>query len=322
MRNGVRIGLVLVALAFGCALAAAADYPAHAVKIVVPFPPGGSTDIAARIVAEKLTQRLHQQFFVENIGGAGGNIGMAAAARAAGDGYTVLFASSSIVVNPSLYKSLPFDVNKDFIPITKVGASPNSWDVNVTFPAQTMKGLIDTIKANPGKYSVASAGNGTTPSLAIDMLKQRFDLNFITVPFTGGGPMAQSVLGGFTPITCAATTTVVGLIKSGKVRALALGSKQRLETLPGVPTLDELGIADQESETMVGAFVPAGTPQAIVALLQKQIADIVRLPDVRERLLDIATVPDGDSSADFAAYIKSEVAKWKRVIEAGKIPKI
>ena len=322
MRNGVRILLVLMAFAFGCAPAAAADYPDHPVKIVVPFPPGGSTDIAARIVAEKLTERLHRQFFVENIAGAGGNIGMAAVARATSDGYTVLFASSSIVVNPNLYKSLPFDVNKDFIPVTKVGASPNSWDVNVTFPAKTMKQLIDAIKANPGKYSVASAGNGTTPSLAIDMLKQRFDLNFVTVPFTGGGPMAQSVLGGFTPITCAATTTVIGLIKSGKVRALALSGSQHLETLPGVPTLAEVGIANQESETMVGAFVPAGTPQPVVALLQKQIAEIVRLPDVKQRLLDIATIPDGDSSADFAVYIKSEIAKWKRVIEAGKIPKI
>ncbi|MGH6675838.1 MAG: Bug family tripartite tricarboxylate transporter substrate binding protein, partial [Xanthobacteraceae bacterium] len=129
-------------------------------------------------------------------------------------------------------------------------------------------------------------------------------------------------MGGFTPITCAATTTVVGLIKSGKVRALALGSKQRLETLPDVPTLSEVGIQDQDSETMVGAFVPTGTPQQVADLLQREIAEIVRLPDVRKRLLDIATIPGGDSSADFAVYIKNEIAKWKRVIEVGKIPKI
>jgi tripartite-type tricarboxylate transporter receptor subunit TctC len=324
MRRGlIGIFALLAVLSVGCASALhAADYPDHPVKIIVPFPAGGSTDLAGRIVAQKLSERLHRQFFIEDIGGAGGNIGMAAAARSPGDGYTILFASSSIVVNPSLYKNMPFDVDKDFIPVTKLGASPNSWAVNADFPAKTMKELIDVIKAHPGKYSVASPGNGTTPSLAIEMLKQGFDLNFVTVPFAGGGPMAQSVLGGFTPITCAATTTVVGLIKSGKVRALALGSKQRLETLPDVPTLAQVGINGQDSETMVGVFVPAGTPQAVVDFLQKQIAEIVHLPDVKQRLLEIATIPDGDSSADFAAYVKSEIAKWKRVIEIGKIDKI
>lgn len=323
MRNDMRLFIVLAALAIVPASSLrAADYPDHAVKIIVPFPPGGSTDIAARVIAPKLAERLGKQFFIEDIAGAGGNIGMAEAARAPGDGYTILFASSSIVVNPSLYKSLPFDVAKDFIPVTKAGASPNSWDINAEFPAKTMKELIDVMKASPGKYSVASPGNGTTPSLAIEMLKQGFGLNFVTVPFAGGGPMAQSVLGGFTPINCAATTTMVAFIKSGKVRALALTSKQHLETLPDVPTLGELGIKNQESETMVGVFVPAGTPQPIVDVLQKEIAAIVHLPDVKERLLDVATIPDGDSSADFAAYVTDEIAKWKRVIEAGKIDRI
>jgi tripartite-type tricarboxylate transporter receptor subunit TctC len=323
MRNCIRIFALLTALAVaGAPDLHAADYPDHAVKIIVPFPPGGSTDIAARVIAPKLAERLGKQFFIEDIAGAGGNIGMAEAARAPGDGYTILFASSSIVVNPSLYKSLPFDAERDFIPVTKVGASPNSWDVNAEFPAKTMKALIDVVKANPGKYSVASPGNGTTPSLAIEMLKQGFGLSFVTVPFAGGGPMAQSVLGGFTPISCAATTTMVALIKAGQVRALALTSKQHLETLPDVPTFEELGIKDQESETMVGVFVPAGTPRPIVDLLQKHIAEIVHMPDVKERLLDVATIPDGGSSADFAAYVKAEIAKWKRVIEVGKIDRI
>lgn len=327
MRHFVRITALCGALAGAGVLGfaapgGAADYPDHPVKIIVPFPPGGSTDIAGRVIAPKLSERLGKQFFIENIGGAGGNIGMAEAARAPGDGYTILFASSSIVVNSSLYKSLPFDVEKDFIPVTKAGASPNSWDVNSEFPAKTMKEMIDLVKANPGKYSVASPGNGTTPSLAIEMLKQGFGLNFITVPFAGGGPVAPSVLGGFTPITCAATATMVALIQSGKVRALALTSKEHLETLPDVPTFEELGIKDEESETMVGVFVPAGTPPQIVDLLQRQISAIVRLPDVKTRLLDVATIPDGGSSADFAVYIKNEIAKWKRVIEVGKIDRI
>ena len=300
----------------------AASYPDHPVKVIVPFPAGGVTDIATRIIAQKLSERLGQQFFVENIGGAGGNIGMTDAARAPGDGYTVLFASSSIVVNPNLYKKIPFDVDKDFIPVTKAGASPNAWIVKSDFPAKTMRELIDLMKANPGKYSVASPGTGTTPSLSIEMLKQDFGVEFVTVPFAGGGPMIQSVLGGFTPITCAAIGNSVPLIKEGKVRALAITVKKRLETLPDVPTFDEIGIRNEDAETMTGVFVPAGTPKADIEILQKQIAAIVHLPDVKTRLLNFGIVPDGDSSADFAAYVKDEIAKWKRVIEVGKINRI
>lgn len=321
MRTFVRI---FVTLAVCCVAAAAnaAGYPDHAVKIIIPFPPGGATDIAGRVIVQKLSERFGQQFFIDNVPGAGGNIGMAEVAHAAGDGYTILIASSSIVVNPNLYKSVPFDVDKDFIPVTKAGASPNSWEVNTDFPAKTMKELIDLMKADPGKYSVATPGNGTTPSLAVEMLKQAFGVSFVTVPFAGGGPMTQSLLGGFTPISCAAISNVVALIKAGKVRGLALTTKDRLESLPDVPTLDELGIKDEESETMAGVFVPAGTPQPIVDTLQKAIAEIVRMPDVKARMLETGTVPDGDSSADFAAYVKAEIAKWKRVIENGHIDKI
>ncbi len=321
--NGLRISLLLLAVGIASASGLrAGHYPDHSVKVIVPFPAGGATDIVGRIVLQQLSERLGQQFFIENVGGAGGNIGMTDAARAPHDGYTVLLASSSIVVNPSLYKSIPFDVEKDFIPVTKVGASPNSWEVNAEFPARTMQELIALMKANPGKYSVASPGAGTTPSLAIEMLKQALGVSFVTVPFAGGGPMAQSLIGGFTPISCNAISTTAALIKAGKARALALTSKERLETLPDVPTLNDVGITDQESETMAGVFVPAGTPQPIVELLQKEIAAIVHMPDIRRRLLDVATIPDGDSSADFAAYVRNEIAKWKRVIEVGKIERI
>jgi len=271
---------------------------------------------------QKLSERLGQQFFIENISGAGGNIGMTVAARAQPDGYTILLASSSIVVNPSSYRSIPFDVERDFIAATKVGASPNSWEVNSEFPAKTMNELIDLMKASPGKYSVASPGAGTTPSLAIEMLKQALGVSFVTVPFAGGGPLAQSLLGGFTPISCNAVSSTIAVIKAGKVRAIALTSKQHLETLPSVPTLDELDIKNQESETMAGIFAPSRTSQPIVDLLQKQIAAIVHMPDVKRRLLEVATIPDGDSSADFAAYVRDEIAKWKRVIEVGKIDRI
>ncbi len=323
MKNALSISVMLAALTIAWAPKLhAADYPNHAVKVIVPFSAGGVTDIATRMIAQKLSERFGQQFFIENVGGAGGNLGMADAAHAPGDGYTILFASSSIVVNPSLYKKVPFDVDKDFIPVTKAGASPNSWLVSHDFPAKTMNELLDLMKANPGKYSVASPGTGTTPSLSIEMLKQGLGVDFVTVPFAGGGPMIQSVLGSFTPIACGAIGNSVPLIKEGKIRALAITAKEHLETLPDVPTLDELGIKNQEAETMTGVFVPSGTSKPIVELLQKEISAAVHMPDVKARLLDFGIVPGGDSSADFAAYVKDEIAKWKRVIEIGKIDKI
>ena len=304
MRKAVQVSALIAALAAALPCAAqAAGYPERAVKVIVPFPAGGVTDIAARVITQKLSERLGEQFYIENIAGAGGNLGMANAAHAAADGYTVLFASSSIVVNPSLYKKIPFDTEKDFIPVTEAGASPNSWLVNNDFPARTMNELIAAMKANPGKLSVASPGAGTTPSLSIELLKQGLGVSFVTVPFAGGGPMTQSLLGGFTPIACAAIANSVALIKDGKIRALAITSKKHLATLPAVPTLDELGIKDQEAETMTGVFVPAKTPQSIVEVLQMQISAIVHLPEVQSRLQDLGIVPEGDSSADFAAYV-------------------
>jgi tripartite-type tricarboxylate transporter receptor subunit TctC len=247
---------------------------------------------------------------------------MGQVARSAGDGYTILFASSSIVVNPSLYNKVPFDVDKDFIPVTKAGATPNSWQINPDFPAKTMPELIDMIKKEPGKYSVASPGTGTTPSLSIEMLKQALGLNFVTVPFAGGGPMVQSLLGGHTPIACSAIGNAMTLIKEKKIKVLAITNNKRVEFAPELPTLDELGIKGQEAETMTGVFAPAGTPKPIIDLLQKEISAIVNTPAVKARLLELGVVPGGESSAEFAAYVKDEIAKWKRVIEQAKIPKI
>jgi tripartite-type tricarboxylate transporter receptor subunit TctC len=314
-----------IALAAACLIsgsAVAQQYPNKPVKVIVPFPAGGVTDIATRLIAQKLSERLGQQFYVENVAGAGGNIGMGQAARAAGDGYTMLFASSSIVVNPSLYKEMPFDINKDFIPVTKAGGSPNSWLINPNFPAKTMKELIELFKKEPGKHSVGSPGTGTTPSLSIEMLKHDLGVNFVTVPFKGGGPMTQSLLGGFTPISCGAIGNSVPLIKDGKIRALAITTKKTLETLPDVPTLDSIGIKDEEAETMTGVFVPAGTPKPIVDLLQKEISVIVNMPDIKKTLLGYGIIPEGDSSADFTKYVQAEVAKWKKVIETAHIDKI
>jgi tripartite-type tricarboxylate transporter receptor subunit TctC len=314
------VALCVALLASGSAFAQ--QYPSRTVKIIIPFPPAGQTDIAGRLIAQKLSDRLGQQFYIENISGAGGNIGMGNAARAAGDGYTILFASSSIVVNPNLYTKVPFDIEKDFIPVTKAGASPNSWVVHPSFPAKTMKELIDLIKREPGKQSVGSPGTGTTPSLSIEMLKLALGLDFVTVPFAGGGPMTQSLLGGHTPAACGALGNYVNLIKEGKLHALAITGSKRSASLPDIPTLEELGIRGQEAETMTGVFVPEGTPKEIVDLLQREIATIVSLPDTKAKLLAAGVEAEGTSSADFAGYVKAEVAKWKKVIEDAKITRI
>ncbi len=314
-----------IALSVACLISGSAfgqQYPNKPVKIIIPFPAGGVTDLAGRLIAQKLSERLGQQFYIENIGGAGGNLGMAQVARSPGDGYTVLLSSSSVTVNPSLYTKMPFDVEKDLIPVTKAGGSPNSWLVNPDFPAKNMKDLVELFKKEPGKYSVGSPGAGTTPSLSIEQLKYDLKVNFVTVPFAGGGPMTQSLLGGHVPISCGAIGNSVALIKEGKIRALGITDKKRLETLPDIPTLDEMGIKDQEAETITGVFVPAGTPKEIVNLQQKEISAIVKSADIKPKLLEMGVVPEGGSPESFAAYVKADIAKWKRVIEQSNIPKI
>jgi tripartite-type tricarboxylate transporter receptor subunit TctC len=314
------IGMAAALIVSGSAFAQ--QYPTRPVRIIVPFPPGGVTDIIARLIGQKLQERLGQQFYVENQAGAGGNLGMGNAAHAAADGYTILFSSSSFVVNPSLFNRVPYDAEKDFIPVIRAGATPNAWIVNPDFPAKSMPELIALIKANPGTYSVASPGIGTTPHLSIDMLRLALGLDFITVPFSGGGPMTQSVLAGHTPISCGALGNAMSLLKGGKLRALAVTSGKRSAAMPEVPTLNELGIKGQEAETMQGIFVPAGTPDAIVELLHQEIAAIVSMPDIKERMLELGVEAEGDSSAAFAAYIKDEIAKWKKLIDVAKINKI
>jgi tripartite-type tricarboxylate transporter receptor subunit TctC len=321
--NAVVRGLVALAvLMFAAAPASAQPYPNKPVKIIIPFAAGGVTDIAGRLIAQRLSERLGQQFVIENMPGAGGNLGMGHAAKSPPDGYTILLSSSSIVVNPSLYAKVPFDIDRDFIPVTKAGGTPNSWVVHASHPAKTMKDLIDLLRREPGKHSVGSPGTGTTPSLSIDMFKHALKLDFITVPFAGGGPMTTSLLGGHTPIACGALGNYVNLIREGKLRALAVTASKRAAALPEVPTLHEFGIKDQDAETMTGVFVSGGTPKAVVDLLQKEIAAIVNAPDMKARLLEVGVEAEGDSQADFAAYVRAEVAKWRKVIEDARIARI
>jgi len=316
-------------LALGAALlfagAAAAEvpgYPDRPVKIIVPFAAAGPTDVVARLIAHKLAEKYGQQFYIENMTGAGGNLGMGAAAKAPGDGYTILFVSSSFTVNPSLYAKPPYDAEKDFAPVTKAAGSPNGLFVHPDIPARSVKELVELLRANPGKYTFASPGIGTTPHLSSELFKLTFGLDFALAPFAGGAPSIQSVVAGHTPMCFQAIPPATPLVKDGKLRALAVTAAARSPALPDVPTLDELGIKGQEAETMQGVLVPAGTPKPIVDLLQADMARIVALPEVKDKLLAIGLEPSGMSQADFAAYIKTDIAKWKKVIEDAKIPRI
>jgi tripartite-type tricarboxylate transporter receptor subunit TctC len=325
MRSIVRylaIGAAMFATALTIMTASAASYPDRPVKVIVPFAAGGPTDVMARLVAQKLSEKLGQQFYVENLGGAGGNIGTAKAAHAVGDGYTILFASSSYVVNPSLYKNCPYDAFNDFIPVTLAAITPNILIVNPSVSAKSVNELIALIKANPGKFTFASPGIGTTPHLASELFKATYNLDFAIAPYKGGGPVATAVMANDTPMSFVAMTPTTQLVKTGKLLALAVTTKMRSSALPDVPTLTEVGITGQESETMQGVFVPKDTPKAIVDLLQHEIAAIVAMPDMKSKMLPLGFEPQGSSSAEFAAYVAAEVTKWKKVIADAKIPQI
>ena len=297
-------------------------YPDHPVKVLVGFSAGGGTDVAARVIAQKLSESLKQQFYIENHPGAGGNIGMTQVAKSPPDGYTILVASSSYVVNPSLYAKNPYDPFKDFAPVTLAAASPNILVVHSDFPAKSVKELVDLIKKNPGKYNYAMPGTGTTPHLAGELFKLTFKLDLTTVPFNGAGPAIQSAVAGHTPIAFTALPPTAPQVQAGKLRGLAVTSAKRSSALPDVPTMAEAGVTGQESETMQGILVPAGTPKEIVDLLNREIVKAMALPDVKEKCAQLGFDPIANKPDEFAAYIKKEVEKWGKVIKDAKIPQI
>jgi tripartite-type tricarboxylate transporter receptor subunit TctC len=303
----------------GHAQNAPAAYPQHPVRMIVPFPPGGPADVCGRLLAQKLSQSLGQQVYVENQAGAGGNLGMGNAARAAPDGHTMVFVSTSYVVNPSLYPKLPYDPIKDFAPVTLAGLSPNVLVVHPSIPATNVKELIAFLRANPAKYSIAHAGVGTTPHLSAEMFKQAFGLDVVTVPFSGSAPAVQSALAGHTPIAFAVLTPAVPLVKDGKLRALAVTTPYRSPALPEVPTLAEAGVPDEEADTMQGVLVPAATPRPVVELLNREIRKAMAEPDVKEKLAALGYEPVTTTPDEFAARIKADIPKWAKVIRDANI---
>lgn len=298
----------------GAAPSLAEVYPTRPVRVVVGFPAGGPTDIIARIVAQKLSESLGQQFYVENLPGAGSNIASGQVARAAPDGYTIMAISTGFMVNPSLYAKVPYDPVKDFSAVSLVAASPNVVVVNPEVPAKTLPELVKLIRDNPGKYSYAGPGIGSTPQLGGELFRLTYKLDLIHVPFTGAAPAVQSTIGGHTPIAFTALPSSMSAIQAGQVRAIALAATERAPQLPDVPTFAEQGVKDQEADTLTGVVVPAGTPKEIVDLLSRTIAKGVAEPEVRARLAALGFRPVANTPDEFSARIKLEIEKWGKVV--------
>src|SRR3954464_1690735 len=314
MVAALRVVLAATWLLSGVGAASAEGYPTRPVRVVVGFPAGGPTDAIARIVAQKLTDNLGQQFFVENIGGAGGNTAAGQVARVTPDGYTIMAISTGFVVNPSLYAKVPYDPIKDFAPVTLVAASPNIVVVNPQVPAKTLPELVQLIRDNPGKYSFAGPGVGSTPHLGGELFRLAFKLDMVHVPFTGAAPAVQATIGGHTPIAFTALPSSLAAIQAGQVRAIGIAATERSEQVPDVATFAEQGIKDQEADTLTGIVAPSGTPKEIVDLLAREIAKAVARPDVRERLATLGFKPVANTPDEFAARIKLEMEKWAKVV--------
>ena len=294
---------------------ARAEYPERQITMIVCFPAGGGTDIAARLINIQLGEALGKPVIVENRGGAGGNIGIAAAARAGGDGHTLLVCSSAYVVNPSLYAQATYDPFKDFIPVMVIGASPNAFVVPAQSEIKSMPELIAKAKASPGKLNWTSPGAGTTPHLAGEVLKLRTGINMLHIPFAGAGPATTAVLGGQVDLYTANIGSLMALIEGGKVRPIAVTSKQRWPDLPNVPSLDELGVKDAVSDTFQGIYAPAGTPQPVIDRLVKELTVILARDDVREKFVKAGLPVVAEGPGAFRARIAREVPMYKEIVD-------
>jgi len=306
------LGLIgACALGFG---ALAQDYPAKPVRFIVPYPPGGGTDVIARIVQPKLSEALGQTIVIENRGGAGGALGTEAAAKSAPDGYTLLFTLSSHTINPLLYK-VDYDVERDFAPVSIIVSVPQLIAANPQAPAKTLKEMVAAAKANPGVYSYASVGNGTPSHIAGELLKLRAGINIVHIPYRGGGPAVADTLGGQVPFLFVTAPAALSHVRSGKLRALAVTTAKRTPAAPEIPTVaEELNIPDYEVDSWYAMFAPAKTPAAIVARMQRDVARVVRLPEVKQKLLEQGADSVGSSSEELERVVKAELRRWAQVI--------
>jgi tripartite-type tricarboxylate transporter receptor subunit TctC len=310
--------LIPLALLAAPRAASADDYPTRSIRLIIPFPPGGSNDVVGRIIANQLGKQLGQQVFVDNRSGAGGVVGSDLAAKAAPDGYTLLVISIAHAVDPWLYKT-PFDPVKDFAPVSIFATGTNVLTVNPKLPVHSVQELLAYAKAKPGELNYASAGIGSFQHLGGELFKLTAGINMVHVPYKGGGPAMTDVLGGFTKIMFSSLVQTTGFIRNGQLRALGTGGAQRISALPDVPTIAEAGVPGYEATMWVGVMAPVGTPSAIVDRLNAEINKILLRPDVRSNWERQGAVPVAMRPDEFGAYVQSEIDKWAKVIKANAI---
>jgi tripartite-type tricarboxylate transporter receptor subunit TctC len=321
------LSLFLLGLLSLCPLSAAAqqpgaseNYPTRSVRVIVPRPPGNANDLIARVLVQKLSEEMGGQFYVENIPAGGGIVGMGTAASAAADGYTILAANQDLVVHSVVKAKVPYDPLTSFAPISLLASAPEVIVVHPSVAAKDMKELVTLLKANPGKYSYASPGHGTSPHVACERLfKVTNDLDVVHVPFPGGGQAVQSTIAGHTAILHITLPLIAQHIKDGTLRALAIASTKRSPLFPDVPTLAEAGMPNHDVAFWVGMLVPADTPKVRIGALHYQITRILAMGDVKERFASIGFEPIGSTPDLFAAYLKAESAEWERVVRDAKI---
>ena len=308
------------ALLQACSWAAfAQQYPAKPIKFVVSFPPGGAVDIVSRIVQPRLAEGLGQPIIIENRGGAGGAIGTEAVARSAPDGYTFLLTLSSHTINPMLYK-LNYDVERDFAPVSLVASVPQLIAAHPSAPAKTLRELVAVAKERPGALAYASPGSGTPGHIAAELLKLRTGIDLVHVPYKGGGPAAADTVAGQVPFLFLTAPAGLPFVRSGKLRALAVTTAKRNPAAADIPTVaEELGLADYEVDSWVALFAPAGTPEPIVARMQKEVARVVRLAEVRQRLLEQTADPVGSTPEELGRVVSTELKRWPDVIRRAGI---
>jgi tripartite-type tricarboxylate transporter receptor subunit TctC len=291
----------------------AQPWPAKPVRFVVPFPPGGSTDVAARALADKLAASLGQPVIVDNRAGANGAIGTAEVARAAPDGYVILFAADPVTMLHLVVKNLPFDTLRDFVPITQVTTQPIAVAVHTSVPAQTIREFIAYAKANPGKLSFGHSGTGSGQHLSGELLKKMAGIDMVHVPYKGGAPAVQDLVGGQVPVGVLGSTPLIPHHKSGRIRILAFTSLERFAPMPEIPTLHESGLTGFETSQWLGLLAPRGTTNEVVQRMHDETAKALALPEVRERLVQAALQPVGSAPREFAAVIRADIERWGKL---------
>ena len=299
--------------------ALAQSFPTKPIRVVVPFPPGGGTDIVARTVTPKMAEILGQPFVIENRAGAGGNIGTEAVAKSPADGYTLLVASASTAINTTLVPGLSWEFQRDFAPVVLMVVNNHLLAAHPSVPANNVKELLALAKAKPGHVTYASYGPGSSAHLSAELFKSMAGVDLLHIPYKGAAPAVNDLLGGQVNIVFADVAAMLSHVKSGKLKALGIGSLKRFEGLPGVPTIAESGVPGFEAGGFLGLVAPAGTPQAVINALNAAGQKSLAMQDVRERLLGLASPPVGGSPEQFASHIKREIDKWARVIRAANI---